>query len=87
MGGRFILNIIGVTALHRQIIRLSSVTYSIRAQKLLEQRGIKSYIKKLTKGLDVGGCGYGLEVHGDLDTAVNILRAADIRVIEVTGGN
>jgi len=72
---------------HRPIIRLSSVTYSIRAQKILEQRGIKSYIKKLTKGLNVSGCGYGLEIYGELNKAVEILQSADIRIIEITGGD
>jgi len=73
-----------VNVLQRQIIRLSSVTYSIRAQKLLEQHGIKSYIKKLTKGLHLGGCGYGLEIIGDVAGAADILRCADIRVIDIT---
>lgn len=73
--------------LARAIIRLSSVTYSIRAQKLLEQRGIKSYIRKLARGMQVSGCGYGLEVFGDVHTAVQILQTADIRVLEVVGGN
>jgi hypothetical protein len=65
------------------VIRLSSVTYAIRGQKLLEQRGIKSYMKKLTRGLHVKGCGHGLEIHGDVHAAVDILRRADIRVLEV----
>lgn len=67
----------------KSVIRLTSVTYAIRAQKLLEQHGIRSYIKKLVKSLSVHGCGYGLEIAGDLGTAMQIIQAAGIRIVEV----
>lgn len=69
--------------MNRHVIRLTSVTYAIRAQKLLEQRGIRSYIRKLTQSLGVYGCGYGLEIAGDLDSAVRIIEAAGIRIVEI----
>lgn len=72
--------------MNRPMIRLTSVTYAIRAQKLLERQGIRSYIKRLTKSTQVQGCGYGLEIVGNLDMAVNTIRAADIRIIEIIGG-
>lgn len=67
----------------KHVIRLTSVTYAIRAQKLLEQRGIRSYIKKLTRSLSVHGCGYGVEIVGDLSVAVEIISTAGIRIVEV----
>lgn len=70
--------------MHKAIIRLTSVTYAIRAQKLLEQRGIRSVIKKMTKSLNVSGCGYGLEFAGaDLDMAEDIISSAGIRIVEI----
>lgn len=72
-----------VTNLKRYIIRLTSVTYAVRAQKLLEQRGIRSHIKKIAKDLSIHGCGYGLELADNVNEAVQLLGAAGIRMIEV----
>ena len=72
--------------MNRHVIRLTSVTYAIRAQKMLEQRGVRSYIKKLVKNMSVHGCGYGLEISGDLNLAVQIITAAGIRIVEVIEG-
>jgi hypothetical protein len=68
------------------VIRLSSVTYAIRGQKLLEQRGIRCNMRKLSRGMNVKGCGYGLDIYGDVHAAVDILRMAGIRILEVSEG-
>jgi len=62
------------------MILLSSATWAIRAQRLLEQRGIRSYI---IKSAGAGGCGYGLKIRGDIGAAINYLKAADIRFKEI----
>lgn len=67
----------------KHIIRLTSVTYAIRAQKLLEQRGFRAHVKKLVKSLSVHGCGYGVEFSGDPDAALRIIESAGIRIVEV----
>jgi len=68
--------------LQKALIRLTSVTYAIRAQKLLEGQGIRSTIKKFARSLQVDGCGYGIEIDKmDLDKAAEILKAAKIRVV------
>ena len=70
--------------MNRPIIRLSSVTYAIRAQKQLERHGIKSYVRKQADGKNTYGCGYGIEVHSSaLVSAQEIIRAAGIRIISV----
>ena len=63
-----------------QIIRLSSVTYAIRAQKMLERNGIKSFIRKHAASQISGGCGYGVEVRGDIRAARGILQNAGISI-------
>lgn len=68
------------------VIQLSSVTYAMRAQKLLERHGIRSAIRKKSNPTDVKGCGYGVEVHGNVREAEQILRNAGIRVGEIYGG-
>ncbi len=64
-------------------ILMSSVTSALRAQKLLEQRGTRSYIRKIANNQKLGGCGYGLEIQGDVNTALNLLWAAGIRILGV----
>ena len=70
--------------MNRYIIRLTSVTYAIRAQRLLEQKGIHSYVRKLPHSLHVRGCGYGLALSGSVEAATQVLSAAGIRIVEVT---
>lgn len=71
--------------MHKALIRLTSVTYAIRAQKMLERQGIRSTIKKITRSLQVSGCGYGLEINAaDLELAKSTLNASDIRIVEIT---
>jgi hypothetical protein len=62
---------------------MSSVTSALRAQKLLEQRGIRSYIRKIANHPKLGGCGYGLELLGDLNAALCLLQAAGIRILGI----
>ncbi len=64
-------------------ILMSSLTSALRAQKLLEQRGIYSYIRKIANNQKLGGCGYGLEIQGDVNSVLNILQVAGIRVLGV----
>jgi len=68
------------------VIRLSSVTYAIRAQKLLEQQGIRSYVKRVTSTTQANGCGYGLEINGNLEAAQRIITASGIRIVEIMTG-
>ena len=57
----------------------------MRAQKLLEQNGIRSQIRKLTHDASAGGgCIYAVEVAGNPGPAVQIITAAGIRVLGVT---
>lgn len=72
-----------VTNLNGTIIRLTSVTYAMRAQRLLEQRGIRAYVKKLPRGLSAHGCGYGVSVVGDVDEAARLIAQAGIRVVAI----
>jgi hypothetical protein len=71
--------------LNRTTIRLTSVTYALRGQKLLEQQGIRSQVKKMVKSTKVQGCGYGLEIMGEGERAVQILQDAGIRIIDAMG--
>jgi len=64
-------------------ILFNSITWAIRAQKLLGRRGIGSTIRKISKTGSAKGCGYGLNVYGDLQNALRILDLDNIRYIDV----
>ena len=64
------------------MILFSSVTWALRAQKLLESRGVRTNMRKVAKIAPGGGCGYGLELIGsELRIAVRILGANGIKHI------
>ena len=68
--------------MQKALIRLTSVTYAIRAQKLLERHGMRVTIKKFARSLQVNGCGYGIEINQtDLGKAADILNEAGIRTV------
>ena len=62
------------------IIRLGSVTYAMRAGRILEQNGIRSYIQKTTS--KNGGCIYALEIqNGSLSEVEKIVTSAGIKIL------
>lgn len=64
------------------ILVLSSVTYALEAQELLEKNQIRSTITRSAAIRKVRGCGYGLRVGGaDRARAEKLLRDAHIRVL------
>ena len=66
------------------IIILTSITYVNKAQYLLTQNNIKSYIVKLRATVERRGCGYGLEVNENyLHTAVSIIEKNKIKIVEI----
>ena len=63
---------------------VSSITYAMRGQKILENHGIPSHIERDVKALAKYGCGYGLRVSAGSDQAArDILAKGGIRVLAV----
>jgi hypothetical protein len=70
--------------LQKATIRLTSVTYAIRAQKLLEMRGIRSIVRKGARSMHVTGCSYGIEISSVyLDNAIDILDQNGISILDI----
>lgn len=66
------------------IIALSSVTYAIKAQKLLSQSSIRSRVIKLDSKLTKRGCAYGIETDcRTIDEAVNLISSYGLPYSEV----
>ena len=60
-----------------------TVTYAIKGRDLLRKNGIKAKIEKINSSKSSVGCGYAIEVEGNINAAENILRAAGIKILEI----
>ena len=61
------------------ILTVGTVTYAIRARKLLSSLGIRARLVKGTRPGGSGGCTYGVEISAaDLTLATDALKRADI---------
>lgn len=69
------------------IIVLSSVTYAIKAQKLLALERIYCEITKSVEVRAVRGCGYGLKLRKkeQVGTALTVLERNGIKTLGVVG--
>lgn len=65
-------------------INLTSITYAMKAQRLLEQVGIFTTIGRTRKNKEGLGCGYSLFIKSsDLNRTLDILSNYNIRVVSV----
>ncbi|MBO4860746.1 MAG: DUF3343 domain-containing protein [Clostridia bacterium] len=60
---------------------LTSVTYAYKAAGILAAEGMRAYPVKSPDVEKVRGCGYGVEVYGDRETALKILAQSGINVL------
>ena len=65
---------------------LTSVTYAYKAAGILAAEGMRAYPVKSPDVAKVRGCGYGVEVDGDCETAKQILERSGIAVVGAVGG-
>ena len=70
------------------ILILTSITYVNKAQYILTQNNIKSYVVKLRATTERHGCGYGLEINESyLHNAVSIIENNKIKIVEIIKNN
>lgn len=67
----------------RPAVLVNSVTYAVKAQKLLQQYGISSKIIRNVAHQATSGCGYGLAISSDPMMAQNILMRNGIKVLDI----
>lgn len=74
-------------AFNDTVLVVRSVTNAIKGQKLLESKGISAYVQRNASPVSREGCGYVLKIdRKNLQTAVGILTAGGIKVVEIQGG-
>lgn len=70
----------------KPMLVLTSITYAMKSKDLLLNKGISSYLERIPKTAETGGCGYGLYVPRRIDEAEEILRQAGIRILNRMNG-
>ncbi len=65
------------------IFIVNSVTYAMRAEKVLQKFGITSKILRSSKYQTSSGCGYAVKVNCPEETAADIFNRAGIKVVSV----
>lgn len=66
----------------RHLIGMTSITYAVKAQKLLRSKGVQVKIVPTPKNVG-SGCGYSLETSGDVSEVLRILSENGIKYKEV----
>ena len=64
-------------------ILFHSITWAIRAQKILDAQGINTNMRKISKTGASKDCAYGLDVKTDLQKALRILESSNVRIVDV----
>ena len=57
---------------NERYIPVGSITYAIKAKKVLEKKGIKSYIIRDFEAAEGYGCGYVLKINGTDETVESV---------------
>lgn len=65
-------------------IHVGSITNAMRGKKLLEAKGIRSYVHRASNPPEGDGCGYSLLVTEKVGQAETILRKSGVRVVRVS---
>ena len=73
--------------LNTAILTVGSVTYAIKARKLLLRSGIRSKLVKVNENKSARGCSHGIEIDGsDFYSVVAVLRESGIPYSVYSGG-
>lgn len=65
-------------------IATGSITYAFRGRDLLQSKGYKATAKKIQNLVKASGCGWGIVVEGDGESALELLRKNGIKILGVS---
>lgn len=65
----------------KELILVASVTYAMKGREILSRNGIKAYIERTPKNLNINSCGYCLYVPFNIDRAEEILKQSGVKVL------
>ena len=58
-----------------------TVTYALRARDVLRKIGYSANVKRIQHKYSNAGCGYGVIISGDVESAVQLLKENGIKVL------
>lgn len=61
-----------------------SVTYAFRGRDLLQSKGYRATAKKIQNLIKGAGCGWGVVVENDFESALALLRQNGIKILGVS---
>lgn len=67
--------------MEKQLILVPSVTYAMKAKRILDKYKIRSYIERTPKTHQVYSCGYCVFVPENVETANDILLRHGVKII------
>lgn len=93
MAGFFVINsdllilyngytLYGVDILNGNIIITGTITYALRGRDLLRRQNFRASVERNLTLNKRYGCGYGIAVYGDINEALKILEAHNVKVID-----
>lgn len=68
----------------KHIISVGSITYAIKGRDVLRKKGYRAYTEKKTNSSGGVGCGYVIVVEGYTQHIVSILKAAGIKISDIS---
>ncbi len=73
----------GVDYLKTNIIITGTITYALRGRDILRSKGFRASVERNLNLNSRYGCGYGIAVYGDIETAVEILKENNVKVLDI----
>lgn len=67
----------------QHFIVTGTVTYAMKGKNVLQDNGFKAEVKRARNLGKNYGCGYGISVIGDIETALRLLKQNGVKFIEV----
>lgn len=72
----------GGEKMKKMIIKVASVTYAMKGKSVLQSQGIRARIVKTSNPKKTEGCGYSIVVENPQLNVPEILRRANVEIIE-----
>lgn len=67
----------------KYLIVTGTVTYAVKGKDLLNKKSIKAKVEKLSDIKSNHGCGYAINVFGNIEIITEILKNAGVKILEI----
>ncbi|MBQ6825497.1 MAG: DUF3343 domain-containing protein [Clostridia bacterium] len=67
----------------KYLIVTGTVTYAVKGKVILNRKGFKAKVEKLTEIKSNQGCGYAIAVTGDIEKIRELLISSGVKILEI----